>query len=330
MKNILLTFDYEPFLGLRSGSLEKCMIEPTHALYTILKRYPVKTVFFIDVLYLKELGKRSEMKSAYQLAVKQLKELFDAGHYIFPHIHPHWMDAEFIQETHEFSLSNLNHYAIGKLDQTQITSLFDDAINFLKDLGISYKKWGYRAGGWCIQPFEMFKEVFIKESIFYEFSVLPGYRNDHILQHFDFSKVETNVPYRFEDKVEEIEPKGQFIEFPISTISFNKWDYYKDRLLRKYLWETNDRGWGNGLSAQTSALQSVFKNQEMISIDILNRVKLSNYKKYLRNENYMHWISHPKMFTRHGLVMFDKFLEYVNEHFEINYDFEKMIPANNA
>ena len=321
-KNILLTFDYEPFLGAKSGSAEMCVLQPTNALRAILTKYNAKAIFFVDVFYLLNLKKYVELDKDFAKITDQIKSLFSEGHYIFPHIHPHWLDAVYLKDKKEFSLTNLSHYSLASLEQAQIKKSFQDAINFLKDIGVSYPQWGYRAGGWCIQPFNLFRDIFISENIKYEFSVLPGYKNDNPNQAFDFTKVVINNPYLFLNDVEKKDEQGVFTEFPISTIEFNKLDLFKDRLIRKYLWKINDRGWGDGISAQTAALKSTFSNREMISIDVLTIAKLSGYKKYLSTQDYMHWISHPKMFTKHGLKSFDYFLKYATGNFNITFDFK--------
>ncbi|HTA62763.1 MAG TPA: hypothetical protein VK835_09920 [Bacteroidia bacterium] len=328
-RNILLTFDYEPYLGSTSGSSEKCILQPTNALRGILNKYDAKAIFFVDVLYIFNLKKKIELHESVNSIIAQLKTLYAEGHYIFPHIHPHWLDATYLSDKKQFSLINLSHYSLVSLGSQQIENLFKESICFLKEIGISYPKWGYRAGGWCIQPFNLFRDVFIAEGIMYEFSVLPGYKNDNQNQAFDFSLTKTNQPYLFLNDVEKEDLKGKFVEFPISTVEFNKLDLFKDKLVRKYLWKMNDRGWGDGTSAQTAALKSNFINREMISIDVLTIAKLNRYKKYLASQNYMHWISHPKMFTKHGLKVFDSFLKFGTSDFNLTFDFEKMMPNNN-
>lgn len=326
-KKILLTFDYEPFLGAKSGTAELCMLKPTDALRTIMNRYNAKAVFFVDMLYLLNLKKYSELNSNFAAITNQLKTLNAEGHYIFPHIHPHWLDAVYISKKKEFSLIDFSRYSLAKFQKSNVKSLFEDSINCLRDIDISYPKWGYRAGGWCIQPFSTFKDIFISENIGFDFSVLPGYKNDNIDQAFDFSMIMKNNPYFFSDAVEKPDDKGLFIEFPISTIQFTQVTKIKDKIVRKYLWETGDKAWGNGLSAKTAELKFNLNNQEMISVELLNRAKFGGYKKYIKNNDYMHWISHPKMFTKHGLKMFDDFLKFSTNNFNLIFDFHEMLPS---
>lgn len=322
-KNILFTFDYEPFLGSSSGTAENCLIKPTNALLEILKKYDAKGLFFIDTLYLQNL--KNNNISSFDSVINQLKLMYNEGHFIFPHIHSHWLDAKFLEKEKTFSLNNIERYSLSSLSQQQINDLFKKSIAFLKNIGIEYESWGYRAGGWCIQPFHLFKDIFKEEHIKYDFSVLPGYKNEHPNQKFDFSRVKNIKPYFFNDDVTIAENAGDFIEFPISTICYNSYELFGDRLVRKYLWKTNDKGFGDGFSAQTKGLKSQIKNSEMISIDILTVAKLNSYKIFLKKNDYMHWISHPKMFTKHGLSMFDKFLNYSNSKYQINYLLENII-----
>ena len=325
-KQILLTFDYEPYLGAKTGSAKKCVLEPTDALISILDKHKAKAIFFVDILYLQNLKKYRELSGDLASIISQLKQLNEKGHYVFPHLHPHWLDANYIADNKEFSLTDLSHYSIANLEPGQIKKLFREAIEFLKSIGINHEKWGYRAGGWCIQPFHLFKDIFKEENICYEFSILSGYKNENKDQAFDFSMLTQTTPYFFSETVEKHESSGPLIEFPISTIEFNTQVRFRDRLVRKYLWKTGDRGWGDGTSAQTTQLKSVFTDREMVSLELLTIAKLSTYKKFLKSTEHMHWISHPKLFTRHGLKTFDSFLEFATNKFAVTFDFKEMVP----
>jgi hypothetical protein len=183
-------------------------------------------------------------------------------------------------------------------------------------------------GGWCIQPFHLFKKAFKEYDIKFEFSVLPGYKNSSETQSFDYSSVQNNMPYCFSDDESIQNEDGDFVEFPISTLHIPKSIKLWDRFIRKILWKTGDRGFGDGLSAKTAAIKTNFLDQEMISIDIITRAKLITYKHSLGQINYMHWISHPKMFTKHGLKMFDDFLKFSKSKYNIEFDFNNMYNKN--
>lgn len=323
-KNILLTFDYELFLGARTGTVKNCLIEPTNKLCDILDKYNAKGIFFIDTLSLIKIKAVVEMSNEYDQIIIQLKKLISYGHYVFPHIHPHWLDAKYLSNK-QFDLSNLSKYSLSSISMETVERIFNDSMELLLSIGVNPTNIGYRAGGWCIQPFSNYKDLFVKKGIKYDFSVLPGYKNESKEQRFDFSSIVKIVPYTFSNEVELPINKGQFVEFPISTISISSNIKFFDKIIRKILWKTGDHGFGDGISAKTASAKSNALDQEMISLDLLNVSKLKLYKSYINKNDYMHWISHPKMFTKHGLKSLDQFLKYSHSNYIVEYDFIKMI-----
>ncbi len=51
-KLLLITFDYELFLGEKSGTVQQCLIDPTDKLLDLLGKYAFKALFFIDTVYI--------------------------------------------------------------------------------------------------------------------------------------------------------------------------------------------------------------------------------------------------------------------------------------
>src|SRR4051812_20450394 len=97
-RNVLFTFDYELFLGLRSGTVEKCLLQPTDHILRILQKYKIENaVFFVDTVYLYKLSrtKTESCQSQFSRIKTQLQSAVNQGHILFPHIHPHWLDAVF-------------------------------------------------------------------------------------------------------------------------------------------------------------------------------------------------------------------------------------------
>lgn len=323
-KNVLLTFDYELFLGARTGTVKNCLIEPTRKLCDILDKYNAKGIFFIDTLSLIKIREILEMSKEYEQIIIQLKKLISDGHYVFPHIHPHWLDAKYLNNK-QFDLSDLSKYSLASINLETVERIFNASMELLLSLGVNSNSLGYRAGGWCIQPFSNYKDLFVKKEIKYDFSVLPGYKNETKEQRFDFSSIDKILPYTFSNEVELPTAQGEFIEFPISTISISSNIKFFDKIIRKILWKTGDRGFGDGISARTASAKSNALDQEMISLDLLNVSKLKLYKSYINKNDYMHWISHPKMFTKHGLKSLDQFLKYSHSNYIVEYDFIKMI-----
>ncbi len=53
------------------------------------------------------------------------------------------------------------------------------------------------------------------------------------------------------------------------------------------------------------------------SVEILNPTLFSLYKRHIRENNYFHLLSHPKLLTPMSLKQLDKFLSYSNKKYHI-------------
>ncbi len=78
-RRILLTFDYELFLGVNSGRINDCLIDPTQKVTAVMDRFGLKGIFFVDLLYLvrlkEELPKYPELQEDMDRVISQLREL---------------------------------------------------------------------------------------------------------------------------------------------------------------------------------------------------------------------------------------------------------------
>ncbi|MGP8217516.1 MAG: hypothetical protein ACLQQ4_18250 [Bacteroidia bacterium] len=330
-KNILFTFDYELYLGKKSGSVSRCVIEPTQKLADIFSRCKISSaIFFVDTLWLVRLkkiaGENAAARSDYENVALQLVQLSKLGHYVFPHLHPHWIDATYIAGINQWQLIDYSRYRFHNLDKNARDQSFDDSIAILKEiLGPDYKAGGYRAGGWSIQPFEDFEPFFQKHNMTYDFSVLPGSKCISPGQHYDFSDIKISHPYTFSNDVT-VQGKGKYTEFPISTVKVSESTKLLNKFLLKYLSWSGDNSYGDGQSISIETTEKPGTGNEMVSIELLNRVKLSAYLDFLEKNNYMHFISHPKMLSNHNINTFAKFLNKALAVYRIETNFEKMLP----
>ena len=335
-KNVLITFDYELFLGHNSGSVKNCLIDPTNIFLESIKNYDIKIIFFVDCTYLLKLKELSELNEKinddFQIIISQIKNLISRGHYVYPHIHTHWVDAQYDEELNQWNLSNIEKYRFDSVSKKKREKIFRESCDLLLEIiqenNKSYKMEGFRAGGWCIQPFENFVSLFMEYGIIADFSVLAGSKKNTNAIKFDFSSIKTNsLPYRFSDN--EVIPveSGKFIEFPITSININTNSFF-NWLLNAVLWRTNhgkNFGDGSGVPFINYEDDIVYdKNMEMISIELLNRYKLKSYKNFLHNNNYMHFISHPKMVSSHNISNFKKLIHFYLNKYDINFDWKKI------
>lgn len=343
-RQLLLTYDYELFLGRRSGSVLECQVTPTNKTVDILNRFGSKGVFFVDTTHLirlKENKSSTASKNDFEIIANQIQKLIVSGHYVFPHIHPHWLDAKYLSQTNEWELLNTSRYCFHQCNEADRSLVFNESISILKEIISSvspgYKVDCYRAGGWSIQPFFNFKKYFTEHSIKYDMSVLGGFYSFSDAQYFDFANAPRKGIYRFEND-ECIEDKnGNFTEFNISSVMVSSFYQFMDKIWIKYAAKilkdhTFDRGQGHisrpvdkGKQPIVNGHDVLENNFERVAIELLSPVKFFLYKKFLAENSYMHFISHPKMIARYHHKWFEKFLEHAFITYEVETDFKKFI-----
>jgi hypothetical protein len=335
-RNILFTFDYELFLGSGSGTVKKCLLEPTEHLIALFDKYSVRNaIFFVDTSYLIRLEKEENDSCKRDMALirEQLTRLVQKGHYVFPHIHPHWLDAVYDSGNNQWSLKDYSKYRFHFVSPAEREYLFSESFRILSEIILpvrpGYKISGYRAGGWSLQPFSDFQPFFEAHGISNEFSVVPGFKNHSQAQYFDFSACPQKVIYNFDTDPTTESVNGRFREYTISSVEIKPVTYYLAKVWGKYLWKTGQRslGDGSGLVVKEGNDNKKRKdvlgseNREMISFELLTSVKLRSYKKFLETNTYMHFISHPKMLSMHNISMAGQFLKFASARFELCTDF---------
>jgi len=334
-KKLLFTFDYELFLGRRSGTVSECLLQPTEKLLKILRNHKIKAIFFVDSTYLIKL---LSFKEKYPLAandwtniVLQLHQIIKDGHYLFPHLHPHWLDAQYRSDINEWDLSNCDKYRFSSISEGDKELLWSNSMKVLREIINSiypnYKIDSYRAGGWSIQPFSDFKPYFEKYGIVNDFSVIPGKYIQSSAHSFSFSEITCNSPYNFEGDILNRFETGEFKEYPISAISytrFQKWVYFKVSGIIKRL---GLAGKANGSTVDAkifkkgdTLLNGKFDRQ-VASIEGLNPVTLIKYIYEINKKNYYQFISHPKLLTKLELVLLNILLFYLNNFTTFHSDF---------
>ena len=87
-KKILITFDYELFLGEKSGKVYDCLIAPTEKILRIFEKYnSIKCIFFIDTVYIQRMEgmaiENVDCRNDLNLIYLQLANMVNKGHYIF-------------------------------------------------------------------------------------------------------------------------------------------------------------------------------------------------------------------------------------------------------
>lgn len=229
--NVFLTMDYELFFGDPSGSPERCMLDPTEKLMQLAQKHNIGITYFVDVGYLIQLKKHSmdypELNGVYTKIVAQLHQLLNTGNDIQLHIHPHW-EAAFYDGL-KWNMSIDGNYKLSDFNSEEIVAIVTLYKEALEQI-INRKVDSFRAGGWCLQPFSLVKEVFKKVGIRYDSTVFPGAALKTKHYAFDFKNAPKDLGrYRFEDDLCVVNPEGSFTELPIGGWKYHPifyWNLY--------------------------------------------------------------------------------------------------------
>ncbi len=338
-KDILLTFDFELFLGDKSGSVENCLIKPTLEVKKIIDKYNLTSIFFVDTLYLYRLKKIASICEKafndYKKIINLLQSLIKSKSYIFHHIHPHWLDAIYLEDINQWDLSNKSRFAISNLTISEIEEVFFISNEILDEIYNSKLKpiySGFRAGGLYAQPFGLFKSQFEKYNIKLDFSVLKNAKSTGLngLYSFDYSNYPIDNIFSFSEDVVLKDDKGEFIEIMMDQFKLKGFPKIINGLYyRRNSNKDNWKRWGDG-KASGNILKSTkkvnrFLSEETYSIELLNNYKASLYINQLKCDNFIHLISHPKLFSEANVEAFEKFISITLKKYIVETDVFKML-----
>jgi len=303
-RTAIITFDYELFLGRRTGTVENSVLKPTEKVLQILLMNKAKAIFFVDAAWL--LVMKEKNVKEFKMVAAQLKEITDAGSSVELHIHPQWFKAAYRNE--QFILNSEEVYTIQSLPEDEILTIFLKCTELLSEI-TGKKPSCFRAGGWCIEPFHKLKESFRKTGIAYDFSVVAGNSiKEGKLYDYDFTKTPRLPFYRFSNTVNEQDKNGLFLEFPLSTYNSNP--VY--RIINKALLKIeNDMIFGDGIGAKEKSFLNRLPGSLSFSKGMLMLDKTSSFlfryliKTHFKKSNLLVVVSHPKIISLQSLKNLD-------------------------
>jgi peptidoglycan/xylan/chitin deacetylase (PgdA/CDA1 family) len=316
--NIFLTYDYELFFGSATGSVEKCMIEPTDELLQIAKNYAVKMVFFVDVGYLIKLSEfmpnNPTLQNDNAKVRKQLTQIMAEGHDIQLHIHPHWEKSFYADG--KWNIITENAYKLSDFSDEEIKRIVTTYKSYLDDI-IGYKTTAFRAGGWCIQPFHRLKDIFKELEIKFDSSVFPGGKFSSSEYAYDFTKAPHQSSYHFSDDECKEDTNGYFREYPISSVSYSPYFYWRLYIFGR-LFPSQHKMIGDG-----NFLAQPGKKKYMLTHFTWNHISSDGYyasklvrvlKEFQKNkqENLV-VIGHPKGMTKYSLKKINRFIQLAQQ-----------------
>jgi hypothetical protein len=310
---VYLTFDYELFFGSETGTVKKCMIDPTEQLLAICEKHTIPMTFFMDVgmlLKMNELKEEfPELANDYQAIINQINRMEALGCAVQLHIHPHWENATYANG--KWSINVNGCYKLSDFSQADASLIIEKYYHFLQAL-VQQKITSYRAGGWCIQPFSHVNETFKKLGLSIDSSVFPGGKFESPHYAFDFSSVKRYTqPYRFESDVCVANKAGYFTELPISSWNYSPLFYWRLYILGR-LFPKQHKMLGDGIFlAQPGRKKSVLTSftWNHVSCDGYYAALLQRqFRCYQRKKTDFVVIAHPKGLTRFSIRKLEQFI----------------------
>jgi hypothetical protein len=323
-KKILLTFDYEVFFR-KSGTFENCIQQPVNDLLMLFEKHQVVATFFIDVLYYLRLLENEATQPTAELFKLQLQRLVLAGSRIEPHLHPHWLDALYVNGVWEFP--HYDRYRLQALNEAEIFALFCRSCSVLEEIASevqpNYKVMSYRAGGWCIQPFDLLKKSFTECGVIVDSSVAPCIKGSSNVHDFDFSHVKPINYYHFNMDPTKLEQQGDLVEIPIST--FRRSSYSKIiRKLKNSLHKDELIPYGDGNGIPVSSINRFLPAYEMVSLERMFPSDLSRIIKQIE-QDVVNIISHPKGLSKMSFHCLSELIEQNHQFMTIKQYYEQEV-----
>ena len=311
---ILFTFDYEMFSH-RPGTVENNMIIPTEQILQTCESRNIKVTFFVEAVFILKLKEQS-LKHAplahdYALLVRQLQKIVRLGHRIELHLHPYWLDA--ITNGRTWTIPSYRYNRLQSMPSEKAEILFNAGIELLEKIArkedSTYKIKAFRAGGWCLQPFDILKKCFEKHGIIIDSSVAPGIKIATPLYIADFSNISSLTDtYFFNDNPAEPTKNG-FLEIPITTFKRSA----SNKILNKIKTLSKNKlfnKFGDGQEVPMyqqnviNKAKSIFsKNPSMLTLEGKTDKELLLQKiiSLTKSKNILTFISHPKNMSTNSI-----------------------------
>ncbi len=324
---VILTFDYELFFGTNTGSVQKCMIEPTDRLLAIARKFDIPLVFFVDIGFLIKLQEYKqhfpELEEDYNNIRNQLAEIAASDSEVQLHIHPHWEKSHYDGE--KWVVVTDGCYKLSDFPDEEAEAIVRKYYQYLVDF-TGKKPTTYRAGGWCIQPFSQIEKVFQELGIEKDSTVFPGGKFESEHYQFDFSTVlPFGNPYRFQSDVTKAEPNGYFLEIPIASWEFSPLFYWRLYALGRLNPSAHKMIGDGSFLAQPGRKKSVLlhKTWNHVSSDGYYASRLTKQARYYSDKKVKTFvvIGHPKGMTRYSLKQLERFVFRTKSLYEfVNFD----------
>jgi hypothetical protein len=219
-----------------------------------------------------------------------------------------------LYEQEKWHIPQNEFYRLDEFSREEAASIFSTYKNTLDELSGS-KSIAYRAGGWCIQPFEHISKVFSKTGLKYDSSVVPGMKFNGGVYDIDFRNAPTTKDFWIFDRDPTEEAKGgSFVEIPISGYRYSPL-FYWELYIRGRLNRNRHRfvGDGNFIPQPGRKRKLLLRSQwNHVSCDGLFAKKLPKITEAFmeRKRNHLVVIGHPKSMTAYSFKRLETYLKH--------------------
>lgn len=319
---LLLTLDYELFLGHRSGSVDWCLLEPTRRCLDAVRGNGVRFTVFVDAAYLWALQRYSDeyacLADDYSKIKNQLRSMHEDGHDIQLHIHPQWYFSTF--DGLQWHI-DAEHYKLTDIEPVEMRRLFEESKTILDGI-IGKKTVAFRAGGFSAQPTSMLADLFERNGLTVDASVCPGEFYDSKFQQYDYRRVAETGLYHFDADICQPVADGRFLEVPFSMVRKSpafQWRLLFVRLLTKFVKSGRHSNYGDGLSVATSKAAIIHRLTHYCSnIATIDGYKIVYLKKAIkecarRGDASMCILGHPKLATPFSVAKLPEVCAYASK-----------------
>jgi len=339
----ILTTDYEIF-GNGTGSVERCMLEPTRKMVTILEKYNAPLTIFLDVCeywaFEAEYEKGNLKEDRAGKIRQQLQELISRGHDVQLHAHPQWLDYKLVEDGW---LLNFNYWRTSSLpfsnninQHLSLNNLFNKGKvtleEIVKPVNPKYKCNVFRAGAWSIQPEEEVLKALLENNFAVDSSVAKGMKFGDDFTFYDFTQAPDLPSWKITERVDKQDAKGVLTEIPIFTAQvplLKRLQFLNQRRNNKHLLKPEGC---EGTAIATKGKSKFDKIRELL----LKSRSMFNFSDAVSSEEMIYFankalrkysganklipivaISHPKTFANEKEL--EKFMEWAAKNEEIKF-----------
>ncbi len=295
------------------------MIDPTRALIDVLEKHGARLTAFVDAGFLLQLKNTEQLGDDYRRVAYQLKALIDRGHDVQLHVHPHWEDS--VWKDGQWQV-NTNRYKLHDFSEDEINRLCVSYCQTLEEV-TGRAPIAYRAGGWCLQPWEKIAAGLRSAGVRVDSTVYEGGQSVNPGREFDFRGAPSRDWWNFSSDPLVPDQNGDMVEIPISTVRVPP-SFYWRMLHRKVrpVPELTPFGDGQALTGSSSYyLRKLTRTEQGVAsidgarADLLERAYQQRVEQGGAVLNVM---GHPKSITPYSLQRLDDFLSSHSGEFEFH------------